>query len=586
MSNNQDNQLEPGTSISLESINQKHRNKQRLEAAKTKAKSLLKLNKSAGPGRDHLGRFSGNGLKSSRFGKPAILSALLIFAVVGGYFVYQTFAYTYASCNSSIIPYSYKYNLDCVTDSSEAKVVRLYYGIFNRAPDSGGLKYWSGKLESKSIPLAEVARQFMGSNEFKRKYGTLSNEAFVKAMYPQVFGRAPDSGGLKYWTDRLNKKTITRHALMVNFTESSEMKRNFAYTVAKDLGISDDLAGDKVATGSIECYGTVETKSDGSKWCSVNIKNNSAKNGNFWTTSIMNIPVSLANPAHWLEGQTDARLANSKGQSYGCGIETYRYTGKITSNTAFQDVRNSYGGGMGGCSPLTEGSNTAFIGNGFGLAPSTLNGLLVTVNANDSDYSKLPSNASVSVKMTGINLYAAGFSDLSYPNNQDVTVSSLAPSDSTKLSFQGKTYDLDYKLQYTTPNGSTGSIDWSQAATKKVAGKTSFYIDSSSSVDTSISSGYSLGFKVNVYNADTSALVPASSYKVYALKKLIMPSSQGVYSFNKPKGDEYFSGDDITVIMDSRFPSRLRYEIDIVSGPADYKIFQSSIGGGWPEYIK
>jgi hypothetical protein len=108
--------------------------------------------------------------------------------------------------------------------TKRAPLVRLYWAFFLRPPDTGGMNYWVGKLNA-GMKLAEVAKKFSDSSEFKNTYGSLSNNAFVKLIYQNIFERDPDSGGLAYWTGKLDTKQKTRGDVMVNFSESSEGKR-------------------------------------------------------------------------------------------------------------------------------------------------------------------------------------------------------------------------------------------------------------------------------------------------------------------------------------------------------------------------
>lgn len=226
--------------------------------------------KGAGPGRDEIGRFSSGsgGLKAvKKFNWGRALPLILVFALIGGYFVYQSFAGTYRACKINGT-----FTEECVTESDEAKIVRLYYGIFNRAPDEGGLNYWTNRLtrtDKYRKSLTEIARQFMGSGEFKRRYGTLNNEQFVKAMYPQVFGRDPDPSGLKFWTNRLNSKRVSRESMMVQFTESSEMKRSFFLQVAQALNLRLESFSTTIAEvpqSRVRCLGS-ETRAENKNLC-------------------------------------------------------------------------------------------------------------------------------------------------------------------------------------------------------------------------------------------------------------------------------------------------------------------------------
>lgn len=96
-------------------------------------------------------------------------------------------------------------------------IARLYRAYFLRAPDSGGLEYWS----SQNIPLEAVSEAFAASDEFSRLYGTLSNQAFVEQVYENVMGRGADEGGRTFWTGQLYSG-MRRGSVMLNFSESDE----------------------------------------------------------------------------------------------------------------------------------------------------------------------------------------------------------------------------------------------------------------------------------------------------------------------------------------------------------------------------
>ncbi|MGN6696357.1 MAG: DUF4214 domain-containing protein, partial [Aquihabitans sp.] len=111
-------------------------------------------------------------------------------------------------------------------------VVRLYRAFLGRAPDAGGLRYWIAKKRAvppaKTFSVTQLATQFTGSNEFKRKYGALSNKAFVTRIYTDVLGRPADPNGVTFWTKQLDTKRRTRATVMVGFSESPEYKRKQA----------------------------------------------------------------------------------------------------------------------------------------------------------------------------------------------------------------------------------------------------------------------------------------------------------------------------------------------------------------------
>ncbi len=110
-----------------------------------------------------------------------------------------------------------------------APMTRLYSAYFGRLPDTAGLTYWSKKLRT-GTSLAKASATFAASSEFKRKYGSLSNGAFVDLVYRNVLHRKADPSGRTYWIRKLNSGGA-RGTVMVNFSESSEHVRKMAPTV-------------------------------------------------------------------------------------------------------------------------------------------------------------------------------------------------------------------------------------------------------------------------------------------------------------------------------------------------------------------
>ncbi|HEY4376864.1 MAG TPA: DUF4214 domain-containing protein, partial [Acidimicrobiales bacterium] len=57
------------------------------------------------------------------------------------------------------------------------------------------------------------------------RYGTLSNNLFVKRVYLNVLGRDGDATGIAFWTSQLDTKKRTRGQVMIGFSESAENKQ-------------------------------------------------------------------------------------------------------------------------------------------------------------------------------------------------------------------------------------------------------------------------------------------------------------------------------------------------------------------------
>lgn len=108
-------------------------------------------------------------------------------------------------------------------DQAQA-VYRLYQATLDRAPDTAGQANWTDALASGEKDIAQVAAGFVGSKEFQKIYGALSNAAFVELLYQNVLHRAADAGGLATWTAKLDNG-VARANVVIGFSESTEFRK-------------------------------------------------------------------------------------------------------------------------------------------------------------------------------------------------------------------------------------------------------------------------------------------------------------------------------------------------------------------------
>jgi len=79
------------------------------------------------------------------------------------------------------------------------QVSNLYVALFNRAPDTEGMKFWSEGL-ANGASLSTVTNGFLTAPEGQAIYAPAqTGTEFVTTFYQTVFGRAPDTGGLAFW---------------------------------------------------------------------------------------------------------------------------------------------------------------------------------------------------------------------------------------------------------------------------------------------------------------------------------------------------------------------------------------------------
>lgn len=84
-------------------------------------------------------------------------------------------------------------------------IVGLYTIYYGRSPDPSGLAFW----EQQPLSATQIAAEFGTSAEAKQLYPFLASPTiaspteFITQIYQNAFGRAPDAGGLAYWTEFL-----------------------------------------------------------------------------------------------------------------------------------------------------------------------------------------------------------------------------------------------------------------------------------------------------------------------------------------------------------------------------------------------
>ena len=103
------------------------------------------------------------------------------------------------------------------------QVERLYKAYFLRSSDQGGRNFWF-KQAYEGRSLTSISNSFVGSAEFRNRYGSLSDGDFIRLVYTNVLGRSADSGGYRYWLNRL-RQGMTRGELMLHFSFSNEFKQ-------------------------------------------------------------------------------------------------------------------------------------------------------------------------------------------------------------------------------------------------------------------------------------------------------------------------------------------------------------------------
>ncbi|WP_426572947.1 DUF4214 domain-containing protein [Aquihabitans sp. McL0605] len=111
-------------------------------------------------------------------------------------------------------------------------VARLYLAALGRLPDRGGLQFWT-RRHAAGWGLSSLAKEFLASTEYERRYGTPDDAGYVALLYQNVLHRPLDRAGSDFWVRKLALRSMSRRGLLVQFSESNEnLKKTAATTEA------------------------------------------------------------------------------------------------------------------------------------------------------------------------------------------------------------------------------------------------------------------------------------------------------------------------------------------------------------------
>jgi S-layer protein len=143
-------------------------------------------------------------------------------------------------------------------------VQTLYLAYFGRPADGNGLDYWVSQIDGPNKQsLQSAANNFALSPEYTSNFTGLSSTQIVKALYLNLFGRQPELGGLKYWSNQLDfgQQTVSKIALSIALGAidtattkdatalSAKIQASAVFTTAINTGTADEFSGYDNATG-------------------------------------------------------------------------------------------------------------------------------------------------------------------------------------------------------------------------------------------------------------------------------------------------------------------------------------------------
>jgi len=88
--------------------------------------------------------------------------------------------------------------------TNEEVVLGAYLAYYGRPGDPEGLAYWSNRLANEGGDINSIITAFGESDEYQQRFGSLNSTELVTNLFLQMFGRQPDSGGLNFYVGKLD----------------------------------------------------------------------------------------------------------------------------------------------------------------------------------------------------------------------------------------------------------------------------------------------------------------------------------------------------------------------------------------------
>ncbi|QHF02454.1 DUF4214 domain-containing protein [Pseudomonas asturiensis] len=121
------------------------------------------------------------------------------------------------------------------TVENQQLIASLYVAAFGRAPDKGGLAYWTAQMDA-GLSFEDIVSSLLSSQEAGSLAGEgVSDQAFLSNLYGNVLSRVPDTSGVLYWQGRLE-----------NLENRTQLVMEYLSSITSNTGNDTKLLQNKV----------------------------------------------------------------------------------------------------------------------------------------------------------------------------------------------------------------------------------------------------------------------------------------------------------------------------------------------------
>jgi len=343
------------------------------------------------------------------------------------------------------------------------QVQEIYIAYYGRPADPAGLQYWAGQLAANRGNLSAIINAFGSSAESTALYAGADNSAKVTAIYRQLFNRAPDTAGLNFYTDALSKGTMTAASIALNVADGASgadltylnnkmtVAQAFTDALTTDSAANLAYAGTTAATSARSLITGVTTSAATTAVASTisSIKSGgSAAAGQTFTLTTSTLPdvPTLTTGSDSVSGPTDSLKSGdviADSSTTDRDVVTVAITGSATNNK-----------------PVISNVETVNLDfKGFGVvfdAASTTNGTIVISSSQEGNSSATLNNVGAATSLqvgSGVDTLtlASSATTLRLTGGQALSVANNTTAGSMALVSGGSSANT---LTYTTDTGS------------------------------------------------------------------------------------------------------------------------------------
>jgi len=136
-------------------------------------------------------------------------------------------------------------------------VQQIYVAYYGRPADPAGQASWAAILAANNGDLKAIINAFGTSAESTALYAGTTSAAKITAIYNQLFNRAPDSAGLAFYTAELDAKRMTASSIALNIADGA--KGVDATYLSNKLTVADAFTAALTADSSAAAAYTLST---------------------------------------------------------------------------------------------------------------------------------------------------------------------------------------------------------------------------------------------------------------------------------------------------------------------------------------